>query len=127
MPNRSTENERLVLARLFINSAREELQEYRDLQSEISYRQACEKAWAAIAQAVMYVHGNSIHHHNEYSKIVNALKKSGEIDLVDAVIVGDQLHSGGFYHGAISVDAVENGIQSIDEKIAEIEKLESPI
>lgn len=113
-------HDRLDLARLFIAASKQELDAYRKSKDEIQYRQACEKAWAAIAQAMMHAYGTSINHHRDYSKFANELKKANKIDLVDAVIIGDKLHSAGFYHGALSQEEVRNAINLIEEKINQI-------
>ncbi len=121
MPIKGGED-RLTVAEMFIKAAREEIKEYRRSRNEIHYRQACEKGWGAIAQALMHLSNRSVYHHREFSEIANSLKASGKIDAVDALIAGDQLHGGGFYHGALTVSAIENAIDLIEKVIEDVKK-----
>lgn len=108
------------MAQSFIQEARREFEVYKDIKNELEYRLACEKAWGAIAQAVMYVLKTPITHHKDFSKIASQMKATGRVDLVSAVTVGDRLHSGGFYHGAIADEALTNALDLIDQTIQKI-------
>jgi len=93
--------DRLQLAQEFFEKAREELESYRREQREVHLREACEKAWAAIAQALMHVAGRPITRHKDFERVARQYWKVYGREPIAGERAGDQLHSGGFYHGAL--------------------------
>jgi hypothetical protein len=108
---------RLDIAKSFLVEARNELREYEECRDEAILRLVCEKGWGAIAQALMYAVGRDVTHHNDYQKIANELRQSGKFDVIDATLIGDKLHSAGFYHGKLSVNAIKESIAVIEQAV----------
>jgi hypothetical protein len=111
---------RIQLAEKFLEFAFDSLDVYRINTEELDYRQACEKGWAAIAQATMHVNGGPIRQHREFFRIANNLKNSGGIDIETALLAGNTLHGDGFYHGELSVTAIESTLNLIKQTITNV-------
>lgn len=112
---------RMGIARGFLDEARKELQEYEESHNQAILRLVCEKGWGAIAQALMHASGKDVTHHNDYQRIANELKQSRNVDVIDATIIGDRLHSAGFYHGKLSLDTIKESIAVIEQAVDEID------
>ena len=111
---------RLKIARRFLEEAKAELAQFDESHDEAVLRLVCEKAWGAIAQALMHAANRDVTHHTDYQRIANDLKRLKKLDVVDAVIVGDRLHSAGFYHGRLSPRAVKDALGIVGRAVDEI-------
>ncbi|MDG6964988.1 MAG: hypothetical protein JRN27_08160 [Nitrososphaerota archaeon] len=111
---------KLKIARRFLEEARIEMAQYDKSHDEAVLRLVCEKVWGAIAQALMHAADKDVTHHTDYQQIANDLKRSKKVDVINAVIVGDRLHSAGFYHGRLSPGAVEDAMGIVGQAVEEI-------
>lgn len=106
----------------FINAAKLELADYTTTSNEVSYRQACEKGWAAIAQAVIHVNGRHIYYHRGFEEAASRLTPRTGIDLVSPVAAGNQLHGQGFYQGRLSPSSVGSTLGLIESRVLEVQR-----
>jgi len=103
----------LQLAWDFIRLAREQLAEWRRSGKEAVYRMACEKIWAAVAQAVVQISRRPITHHKEYQDAVQEIyRQTGRREFLEGFILGDKIHGGGFYHGKFK-DRIDEYVEQI--------------
>ena len=114
----------LKLARSFLGEAREELDEYVKSRSGLALRQACEKGWGAVSQALMAAVGKPVESHKEFGVIASELfKKTGNRSFLTGESAGEYLHSAGFYHGLPTAELVSNSLDLIEELLKAIESL----
>lgn len=116
--------ERLKLARSFLAEAREQLREYEKSNDELALRQACEKGWGAVAQALMHAAGKPIESHREFGLIASELfKKTGNRRLLTGESAGEYLHSAGFYHGLPMSELILNSLELVEELLKAVESI----
>jgi len=116
--------DKLNLAKEFLADAREELQTYLTTGKEEKLRQACEKGWGAVAQLLMHTSGKDLTHHRDFGVVARQLtEKTGNALIERAEMAGEALHAGGFYHGALSPEAVRVALDMISDLIKAVEEL----
>jgi len=115
--------EYLTLARQFLEEARGQAEDYRKTGSELALRQACEKGWGAVAQALMSTTPKPIETQKEFGLVASDLfRKTGEKVYLDAETAGEYLHSAGFYHGLPTVELVSRSLDLVDELLKTLER-----
>jgi len=116
--------DKLNLAKKFLADAREEFVTYLATEEEEKLRQACEKGWGAVAQLLMHVSGKDLTHHRDFAVVAKQLTdKTGNTIIERAEMAGEALHAGGFYHGALSPEAVNAALDMISDLIKVFEEL----
>lgn len=106
----------MELAKDFLAEARRQLDEYVKTGNELALRQACEKGWGAVAQALMAATGKPIEAHREFGIVASELyKKTGNRSILTGESAGEYLHSAGFYHGLPTAELVSNSLDLIEE------------
>lgn len=114
----------ITLARDFLAEAREQLKEYERTANELSLRQACEKGWGSVTQALMYAAGRTIETHKEFGLVATELfRKTGNRIFLDAETAGEYLHSAGFYHGLPTAELVSRNLDLIEELVQVAERI----
>jgi len=112
----------LKLAKVFLEEARRQLDEYVKTGSELALRQACEKGWGAVAQGLMAAAGKPIETHGEFGAVASELfKKTGDRNVLTGESAGEYLHSAGFYHGLPTVELVSNSLDLIEAFLEALE------
>lgn len=118
------ELDKLGLAKKFLADAREEFQAYLSTGEEEKLRQACEKGWGAVAQLLMHASGKELTRHRDFGLVAKQFtEKTGNTIVERAEMAGEALHAGGFYHGALSPEAVDAALDMISELVKVIEGL----
>jgi hypothetical protein len=113
----------LKLARCFLEEARKQLDDYAKTGSELALRQACEKGWGAVAQALMAAVGKPVESHKDFGVVASELfKKTGNRSILTGESAGEYLHSAGFYHGLPTAELVSNSLDLIEELLKTIER-----
>ncbi len=113
---------RLELAKRFLVEAREALEGFKRTGDEAKKRQACEKGWGAVAQALMHAAGREFYAHREFGNMANELfRKTGDKRFIIWESVGEALHGGGFYHGAFDVDGISLMLDELEEFLKAVE------
>lgn len=113
------------MATAFLVEAFEQLKGYEKTGKEEMLRQACEKGWGAVAQALMHASGKDLTQHREFGQIGKQLtEKTGDQVFARSEALGEALHAGGFYHGALSPEAVDSALSAVGELITAVERLE---
>ncbi len=108
----------------FLEEARRQLDLYVETQDELALRQACEKGWGAVAQALMSVADRPVASHRDFGIIASELfRKTGERAILTGESAGEYLHSAGFYHGLPTAELVLNSLELIEEFLKALEKL----
>lgn len=114
----------MKLARSFLAEAERQLDDYRKTGNELSLRQACEKGWGAVAQALMAVAGRPIESHKEFGLMASDLfRKTGDRRILTGESAGEYLHGAGFYHGLPTAELVSNSLLLIKESLEVVERL----
>lgn len=108
--------ENLELSEKFLSQARADLDEYRKTLEDVKLREACEKGWGAMAQLLMHAVSREITEHRGFSQAATELyRKTGRKEIVLTETAAEALHAAGFYHGALTADAVELTLNAIEE------------
>ncbi len=116
--------ERLKLAGKFLSEARLELEGFKKTLEDVKLREACEKGWGAMAQFLMYAAGKEITEHRGFSQMASELyRKTGKREIVLTETAAEGLHAAGFYHGALTADAVELTLKSMEEMFQAVKDL----
>jgi len=116
--------DKLNLAKKFLADAMEEFQTYLITREEEKLRQACEKGWGAVAQILMHASGKELTHHRDFGVVARQLtEKTGNSLIERAEMAGEALHAGGFYHGALSPEAVKAALGVVSDLIEIAEEL----
>ncbi|MBU1261670.1 PaREP1 family protein [bacterium] len=108
-------DERLLLASSFLEQAWEELKGYCEKKDEVLLRQAAEKGWGCVVQALKVVNPE-IKRHAEFGK--TALKLTEEYnneEIFRLEAVGEHLHRAGFYEGFLDEEEVKHGLLSVED------------
>ena len=110
--------DRLDLAKKFLSDATEEFRAYLTTEEEEKLREACEKGWGAVAQLLMYASGKELTPHRDFGVVAKQLtEKTGDTLIERAEMAGETLHSGGFYHGALSPEGISAALDMISDLI----------
>ena len=113
---------KLELASKFLADAEEEFQAYLTTGEEEKLRQACEKGWGTVTQLLMHASGKDLTRHRDFGTVAKQLgEKTGNTTFERAEMAGEALHAGGFYHGALSPEAVKAALDMISELLKVIE------
>ncbi len=113
----------MKLARSFLAEAERQLDEYGKTGDELSLRQACEKGWGAVAQALMAAVGKPIESHREVGLVASDLfRKNGDRRILMGESAGEYLHGAGFYHGLPTVELVSNSLDVIKGLLEAVER-----
>lgn len=124
MGNNVDKENSLKLAKSFLDEARKQLDEYVKSGNGLALRQACEKGWGAVAQALMAAVGKPVESHKEFGVIASELfRKTGNRSFLTGESAGEYLHSAGFYHGLPTAELVLNSLDLIEELLKTIENL----
>ncbi len=111
-------DEKLKLAEKFLSEAMTELREYGKTLEDVKLREACEKGWGAMSQLLMYAVDREITEHRGFSEAATELyKKTGRKEVVLAETAAEGLHAAGFYHGALTAEAVDLTLKSIEDAV----------
>jgi len=114
----------MKLARSFLEEARRQLDEYVKTGNELALRQACEKGWGAVAQALMAAVGKPIEKHREFGMVASELfKKTGNRIFLTGESAGEYLHGAGFYHGLPTAELTSNSLDLIEDLLKALENL----
>ena len=101
----------------------EEFQTYLTTGEEEKLRQACEKGWGAVAQLLMHASGKELTHHRDFGVVARQLTEKTGNTLIERVeMAGEALHAGGFYHGALSPEAVKAALDMVSDLIKVVEE-----
>jgi hypothetical protein len=107
-------NKKLSLANKFIKEAWEQFQQYEKTGDELYLRQACEKGWATVAQALKAV-SPEIRTHRDFGETAAALaKKYNNPEITYSEYCGEALHRSGFYEGDLGPGIVRQGLECIE-------------
>lgn len=118
--------DKLELAKKFLDDAKEEFQAYAQTGDEEKLKQACEKSWGAVAQLFMHAGGKELTRHRDFAIAAKELaEKTGKIEFVRVEVVGEALHAAGFYHGALTPEAVHASLDMVSEFVKLIEQTSS--
>ena len=107
-------DERLKLADNFLRHAWEEFRGYSEKKDEVLLRQACEKGWGCVAQALKVVNPN-IRRHAEFGRTAAELsEKYNNEEIVHGEAFGELLHREGFYEGDMDEKTIEHGLRCVE-------------
>lgn len=116
-------NKKLRLADKFLKEAWEQLKKYEDTKEELYLRQACEKGWGAVAQALKATNPK-IKRHADFSDTAAKLaRKYDNEEIVHGESCGETLHRTGFYEGALTKPAVEINLKSAEDFLELIDNI----
>jgi hypothetical protein len=116
-------NKKLSLANEFIKEAWEQFQRYEKTGNELNLRQACEKAWATVAQALKVVNPQ-IKTHRDFGETAAALaKKYNNPEITYGEAFGEALHRSGFYEGDLGPGIVRQGLECIENFLKLIDNI----
>lgn len=106
----------------FLDEARRELDHYVKTQDELALRQACEKGWGAVAQALMTAADRPVTSHRDLIIASELFRKTGARAILTGESAGEYLHSAGFYYGLPTAELVLNTLDLIEEFLKVLEK-----
>lgn len=113
----------LSLAFDFLENAKHELKLYDQERNEIKLRLACEKGWAAIAQALNHAAPAPIRNHWEFFTVAQSLSdESQRYEIQRGEISGHALHSAGFYRGELGIEEVRRALRDVEEALNAIKE-----
>lgn len=116
-------DKRLTLAGEFLEEAHLQLSKYEATKKELCLRQACEKGWGAVAQALKAVNPK-IRYHRDFGETAARLAKQyGNHEIAHGELCGESLHRSGFYEGELGSNAVEEGLICIDDFLKSIDTI----
>lgn len=107
------------LSNKFLMEARSELDKYIETKDVIYLRQASEKGWGSMAQALKALaYPKELKSHADLLNF--GFRQSSSIKTGTAF--GNTLHSSGFYEGILTYEAVKSGLEYIREAVEASEK-----
>jgi hypothetical protein len=113
----------LQLAIKFIEEADEQLQQYEITKDELCLHQACEKGWAAVAQALKATNPDIKKHADFGRTALKLAQKYNNREIMYAEAYGEHLHRAGFYEGQLSKEEIEYGLVIIKEFLKLIDNI----
>jgi hypothetical protein len=117
-------DKRLRLANEFLEEAREQLKKHEETKKELNLRQACEKGWGSVAQALKAVNPK-IRYHRDFGETAAKLaRKYNQQEIVHGEMCGEALHRSGFYEGSLGVLIVEDSLKCIDNFLKSIDNIQ---
>jgi len=112
----------LELSKDFLVEANKAYLKYRQSKSEEKLRQACEKYFAALGQAINWYKGRELHH-SEYNKVVEELvMKTGKTIFRSGHMAAELLHAR-FYQDILSTSEIEESMKTVIEAIEALKSL----
>lgn len=116
-------SEELALAEDFLEGAWDELRKYESTRDERLLREACEKGWGAVAQALKSVNPN-IKRHADFGKTaIKLAKEYKDEEIFRCEAIGEHLHRAGFYEGLLDAEEVEYGLLAVEDFLRLIDKI----
>jgi hypothetical protein len=115
--------EKLALAEDFLEGAWDELRKYESTKDERFLREACEKGWGAVAQALKAVNPN-IKRHADFGKTaIKLAKEYKDEEIFRCEAIGEHLHRAGFYEGLLDAEEIKYGLSAVEDFLKLIDKV----
>ena len=113
----------MTLASEFLEEAQRQLKKYGKTKKELNLRQACEKGWGTVAQALKVVNPE-IKRHAEFGKTAAKLAReyNNEKIMYDEAF-GEHLHRAGFYEGLLGVEEIKYGLSAVEDFLKSIDSI----
>jgi hypothetical protein len=116
-------DKKLALAEKFLKEAWSQLKKYEDTKEELNLRQACEKGWGVVAQALKAVNPK-IRRHADFGRTATKLAEEyNDKEMVHGEAMGEHLHREGFYEGHLNKKEVEYGLMSVEDFLKSIDNI----
>jgi hypothetical protein len=116
-------HENINLALKFIQEAWAELRKYEVMADELHLRQACEKDWGAVAQALKIINPDIKRHADFGETAARLARKYNNREILRLEACGELLHREGFYEGTISKDRARYLLEDVEEFVKLIDKI----
>ncbi|MFQ6072936.1 MAG: PaREP1 family protein [Methanosarcinales archaeon] len=117
---------RLELAEEFLKDAKKSFKEYIETGNEEKLRQSCEKSWGAVAQSLMELADRPITKHRDFALVAKEYARIyNKEDIRHGEACGEALHAAGFYHGALTPEAVEDHINCVNKLFDIVKELKN--
>lgn len=116
-------NKKLDLAYRFFDVAKEQLKKYKETKDEVCLRQASEKGWSAVAQALKAVNPK-IRRHADFGKTASMLATEyNNEEIMRCEAFGEHLHRAGFYEGLLDIEEVRHGFLAVEDFLKLIDNI----
>jgi hypothetical protein len=116
-------NKKFRIAEDFLKEAWEELRKYEQEGKETSLRQACEKGWAAVTQALKVINPKIKVHRDFGDTALKLAKEYNMEEILHGESCGEALHRTGFYEGQMSKGVVEANLKCVENFLKLINKI----
>lgn len=116
-------NGKLKLAYEFLEESHLQLSKYEATKKELNLRQACEKGWGTVAQALKAVNPKIKYHRDFGETAARLAKQYNDPEIAHGELCGESLHRSGFYEGDLGPNVVKEGLNCIDNFLTSIDNI----